>query len=205
MTHARVLADRILPGEGVAWDALRVVAGSLLVALCAQISLPLPWSPVPFTGQTFGVLFVAVLLGPRRALLAMMLYLLEGAAGLPVFQKFGLPGALRLLGPTAGYLWMYPLAAFVTGWFAEKISAESMKTKLQLGGAVLLGHALILLGGWAWLAAMPHLQTDFSLGTLGWSRAFAVGVAPFLADAVLKTVLVLGAARGAERVRAQAG
>jgi biotin transport system substrate-specific component len=204
MTHSRVLADRIFPGEGLAWDTARIVAASILVALCAQISLLLPWSPVPFTGQTFGVLLVAVMLGARRALLAMMLYLLEGAAGLPVFSPAGLPGALRLLGPTAGYLWSYPLAAFVVGWLVERISVNEQRGRFamaKLSTAMLAGHALILSFGWAWLAAMPHLQADATFATLGWTRAYTLGVAPFLLDAVMKTVLVVAATRGLDRVR----
>jgi biotin transport system substrate-specific component len=205
MNQVRVLADRIVPGEGIGWDAARVAAGSILVALCAQVALPLPWSPVPLTGQTFGVLFVAVLLGARRATLAMMLYLLEGAVGLPVFQPLGLPGALRLLGPTAGYLWMYPVAAFVVGFLAVRIGEIASLATAKLAGAILFGHAIILAGGWAWLAAIPHLQADWTFASLGWSRAFALGVAPFMADAAMKTVLVLAAARGMSRVRPPVG
>jgi biotin transport system substrate-specific component len=205
MESVRVLADRIVAREGAAWDAARIVAGSILVALCAQVALPLPWSPVPLTGQTFGVLFVAVLLGARRAALAMMLYLLEGAAGLPVFQPHGLPGALRLLGPTAGYLWMYPLAAFVVGFFAERMHAQTLRAAAKLAGAILFGHAMILAGGWVWLAAMPHLQADMTFGSLGFGRAFALGVVPFLADAAIKTVLVMAAVRGVNRVSPKAG
>ena len=95
MAQARVLADRVIPGEGLAWDVLRIAAANLLLILCARVAIPLPWTPVPITGQTFGVMFIAVLLGPTRAAAALCLYLLEGFAGLPVFQPFGLPGAAR--------------------------------------------------------------------------------------------------------------
>src|SRR5215470_8532033 len=98
MDQSRVLADRLYGGEGIAADAARIAAANLLLALCAHIAVPLPWTPVPLTGQTFGVLLVAVLLGSRRGALALGLYLMEGAAGLPVFQPFGATGAARFAG-----------------------------------------------------------------------------------------------------------
>jgi biotin transporter BioY len=93
---AKLIADRMLRGEGVALDALRIAAANILLVLCAHIVIPLPFTPVPVTGQTFGVLLVAVLLGSQRGMLACVLYLLEGMAGLPVFQPLGMPGPLRL-------------------------------------------------------------------------------------------------------------
>jgi biotin transport system substrate-specific component len=166
----------------------------VLLMLCAQIAVPLPWSPVPITGQTFGVLLVAVLLGARRGALALTLYLLEGAAGWPVYAPIGLPGAARLLGPTAGYLWAFPIAAFVTGWLAERIADfASWSGKARLAGAVLVGHALILSGGVLWLA--------WPMG-LGMSAALAQGLVPFvLLDVPVKTALVVAAARGMDRVK----
>lgn len=194
MTHARVLAERLIPGEGLLWEAARLISANILLALCAQIAFPLPWSPVPFTGQTFGVLLVAVVLGARRAAIVTSLYLLEGAIGLPVFQPFGAPGAARLLGPTAGYLWSYPLVSFITGWLAERLdwTERSFAGVAPLGGAILLGHAMILVSGWAWLANVMQM---------GWPQAFAAGVAPFLLDALMKTVLVIAAAQGISRIR----
>src|SRR5579864_9521789 len=96
---AKLIADRILRGEGVALDALRIAAANILLVLCAHIVIPLPFTPVPVTGQTFGVLLVAVLLGSQRGMLTCVLYLLEGMAGLPVFHPLGMPGPLRLAGP----------------------------------------------------------------------------------------------------------
>src|SRR5271154_4769275 len=120
MSQAKVLADRIYSGEGIAADALRIAAANILLVLCAHIVIPLPWTPVPITGQTFGVLLVGVLLGARRGAITLILYLLEGVAGLPVFQPLGLPGLARFVGPTAGYLFSYPAAAFATGWLVER-------------------------------------------------------------------------------------
>jgi len=189
-----LLAEKLIPGEGLLWEAARIALANVLLMLCAQIAVPLPWSPVPITGQTFGVLLVAVLLGARRGALALSLYLLEGAAGLPVFAPVGLPGAARLLGPTAGYLWAFPVAAFVTGWLAERIAEfSSWSGKARLAGAVLVGHALILSGGVLWLAG--PLQ-------LGMTAALAQGLAPFvLLDVPVKTALVVTAARSMDRVK----
>jgi biotin transport system substrate-specific component len=189
-----VLAERLIPGEGLLWEAARIASANVLLFLCAQVAVPLPWSPVPVTGQTFGVLLVAVLLGARRGALALTLYLLEGAAGWPVFAPIGLPGAARLLGPTAGYLWSFPVAAFVTGWLAERIAEfSSWSGKVRLAGAVLVGHMLILSGGVLWLAG------PFQLGM---TAALAQGLAPFvLLDVPVKTALVVAAARGMDRVK----
>ncbi len=192
MAQAKVLADRLMVGEGVLWDAARVAAANLLLVLCAWIALPLPWTPVPITGQTFGVMLVAVLLGSRRGALVMGLYLLEGLAGLPVFQPFGLPGAARLAGPTAGYLLAYPAAAFVTGRLVERAAPAST---LSLSGALVAGEVVTFAGGCAWLA------TVFGMGILG---ALAAGLRPFLPGELLKMALVLVAVGGVERANSRA-
>ena len=189
MTQTRVLADRVITGEGLLWDAARIASANLLMVLCAWIAVPLPWTPVPITGQTFGVMLVAVLLGSRRGAFVLGLYLLEGLAGLPVFQPFGLPGAARLAGPTAGYLLAYPAAAFVTGWLVERGALNSI---FRLAGALLLGEIVIFAGGCTWLAA------GFGFG---WTRAIAAGATPFLAGELIKMALVVAAVRGAERAR----
>src|SRR3989441_2049654 len=117
---SRVWADRAIPGEGFFQDAVRVGAANLLMVLCAWIAIPLPWTPVPVTGQTFGVMLVAALLGSRRGAIVLSLYLLEGLAGLPVFYPFGVAGAARLAGTTAGDLLSYPVAAVVIGGVGER-------------------------------------------------------------------------------------
>src|SRR5213075_777514 len=101
--------------RSVEWakQAAVVIGASLFVALCARVTLPLPFTPVPLTLQNFGVLMVALLLGPNRALAAMALYLAEGAAGLPVFNPAGPGGLSQLLGPTGGFLLAYPLVATI--------------------------------------------------------------------------------------------
>src|SRR5207237_7451408 len=96
-----------------------VVAFSLFVALAAQVAVPLPWTPVPLTAQTFAVLLTGALLGSRLGALALVAYLAEGASGLPFFRG-GTGGLAPLFGLTAGYLFAFPAAAFVTGYLAER-------------------------------------------------------------------------------------
>jgi biotin transport system substrate-specific component len=194
MSQTRLLVDRILPNESIVADAARVAAANILLALCAHIAIPLPWTPVPITGQTFGVLLVAVLLGSRRATLAIVLYLLEGMAGLPVFQPFGPVGPARFFGPTAGYLLAYPPAAFVTGWLAERSARISFLpfAAARLAGALISGEAIIFLGGCAWLAV--------GMG-IGWGHALRAGLLPFLPGEIIKMALILAAVRGVELAR----
>src|SRR6266403_3694392 len=101
-------------------QAAIVVSASLFVALCARVTVPLPFTPVPLTLQNFGVLVVGLVLGPRRAFAALVLYLAEGAAGLPVFNPTGPGGIAQLMGPTGGYLLAYPLVAGLAGFLIER-------------------------------------------------------------------------------------
>jgi biotin transport system substrate-specific component len=202
MSQSKVLADRIYSGEGIAADALRIVAANILLVLCAHIVIPLPWTPVPITGQTFGVLLVAVLLGARRGAITLILYLLEGAAGLPVFQPLGLPGLARFAGPTAGYLLSYPFAAFVTGWLVERGAkignardGGGWLAGLPLLGVLLSGEAIIFACGCAWLAMF--------LG-MGWSAALRQGALPFIPGEIIKMALIVVAAGGLQRARREA-
>src|SRR5215472_16230547 len=97
-----------------------VVGASLFVALCARVTVPLPFTPVPLTLQNFGVLLVGLLLGSRRGFAALVLYLAEGAVGMPVFNPTGLGGVAQLLGVTGGYLIAYPLVAALAGFIFER-------------------------------------------------------------------------------------
>jgi biotin transport system substrate-specific component len=199
MSQSKVLADRIFPAEGLAADVGRIAAANILLVLCAHIAFPLPWTPVPVTGQTFGVLLVAMLLGSRRGALTLGLYLLEGIAGLPVFQPLGLPGPARFLGPTAGYLLAYPPAAFVTGRIVERgvSGARSEFASFRADGAKLIGalvsgEAIIFLGGCAWLALVTGV---------GWMNSFRIGTLPFLPGEIIKMALIVAAVGGLEFAR----
>jgi biotin transport system substrate-specific component len=140
-------------------QAAIVIAASLFVALCARVSVPLPFTPVPLTLQNFGVLAVGLLLGSRRGFAALALYLLEGALGLPVFSPslvLGF-GVARLLGPTGGFLLAYPLVAFVAGYIYERTSARG-----QFGWAAvsaLAAELVLFASGLGWLAVLTHSVT----------------------------------------------
>ena len=168
------LADIALPRAGVLHNALLIVAASVVTGLAAQIALPVPWSPVPLTGQTFAVLLSGAVLGARRALLAQALYLAEGAMGLPVFAG-GAAGIATFAGPTGGYLAAFPLAAALTGALAERGWDRRFVTMLA---AMLLGSAVI-----------------FALGLIQLSRfvpqaqLLAAGLLPFVPGDLVKSAL----------------
>lgn len=173
-TRSLTLADVAWPRAGAMEHALVVVAASLLTALAAQIALPLPWTPVPITGQTFAVLLSGAVLGARRAFVAQLLYLAEGAIGLPVFAG-GASGAHILVGPTAGYLAAFPFAAALTGALAARGWDRRFVT---MAAAMLLGSSVI-----------------FALGALNLARfipagqVLASGVLPFIPGDLIKTTL----------------
>ncbi|MEP7325562.1 MAG: biotin transporter BioY [Gemmatimonadota bacterium] len=125
-----------------------VLLGVVAVSVAAQIMVPIPGSIVPATLQGLAVLLVGGVLGPVGGLMALLIYLAAGAAGLPVFAPMGLPGISRLLGPTSGYLLAFPVAAMVTGALARRHSY------LRCFAACLLGMVIIHLGGIAMLSIM---------------------------------------------------
>lgn len=160
-------------------SAALVLGFSLLTALAAQVVVPLPWTPVPLTGQTFAVLLTGALLGPRLGALAMLAYLAEGASGLPFFRG-GAGGVGHFAGATAGYLFAFPAAAYVTGLLAERGWDRRLATA---AAAMALGSLVILAGGWAWLSLFFRTA----------SEAFAAGVLPFLAGDLVKIGLAAAA------------
>lgn len=129
-----------------------VVGGSLFVALCAHVTIPLPGTPVPLTVQNFGVLLVGLLLGSRRGFAAMILYLSEGAAGMPVFSPLGPGGIAQLLGITGGFLLAYPFVAGLAGLVFER-GAKSFARAAVSG---LLAEILLFVGGLSWLYVATH-------------------------------------------------
>lgn len=170
----QTLADAAMPRAGMLQNVLLVVAASLLTAAAAQAEIRLPWTPVPITGQTFMVLLSGAVLGARRAFLAMSLYLLEGACGLPVFSG-GAAGFLQLVGPTGGYLIAFPFAALVTGLLAERAWDRRPVTMFL---TMLLGSSVIFALGLAQLSR-------FVPGT----AVFAAGLLPFIAGDIVKSAL----------------
>src|SRR5580692_12694636 len=107
--------------ESLAGKTLLVIGATAFVAACAHISFPLPFTPVPLTLQNFAVILVGMALGPVAGFSSMVLYLAEGAAGLPVFTPHGPGGVAQLMGPTAGFLFSYPLAAASAGWVVRAL------------------------------------------------------------------------------------
>jgi len=149
--------------------------GALLVALSAQVVVPVPFSPVPMTLQPLAVLAVGGLLGAVGGFSAMVVYLILGVLGLPVFAPGGLPGALRLIGPTGGYLLAFPIAAGVTGALPGRVPRSVLRVLL----ACALGMVIIHVGGVAQLAL---LGGDPAL-------AMRIGFVPFLTGDLLKVGL----------------
>lgn len=149
-------ATQILSNYDRALDGVRqvalVVGASLFVALCARVTLPLPFTPVPLTMQNFGVLLVGLTLGSRRGFAALVLYLVEGASGMPVFNPTGLGGVAQLLGPTGGFLLAYPFVAGIAGWIME----SGKKTFARAATAAVLAEVALFAGGLSWLAILTH-------------------------------------------------
>lgn len=171
------LVNRALAGSSLA-TPIRVGALALavgLTALAAQVTFPLPFTAVPFVLTPLAVLLSGAALGSRAGAASQIVYLALGMAGAQVFAPSLTlpPGLLRLAGPTGGYLMAYPLAAFVTGWLAERGGDRRYGTALL---AMLAGLAVIYLGGVSWNAWL--------LGS--WSAAMATSVLPFLVPDVLK-------------------
>jgi len=156
--------------------AVAVLLGTALVALASQVAVPLPGTPVPMTLQPLAVLIVGGLLGNWLGAASLLLYLALGAAGLPVFTPVGLPGVLRLLGPTGGYLLAYPLAAYAVG----RLAGDGQQIG-RVALAALAGLVLIHLGGLAQLLVLT--------GSL--ARAAQFGTVPFLLGDFVKLVLAV--------------
>jgi biotin transport system substrate-specific component len=153
-----------------------VVGASLFVALCARITIPLlPLTPVPLTVQNMGVLLVGLLLGSRRGFAAMVLYLMEGMVGLPVFNPTGPGGVAQLFGATGGFLLVYPFVAFLAGFVFERGRKSFGRAAL----AGFLAEILLFVGGLSWLFVVTH-----SL-----AKAAYLGLYWFIAAEVIKVML----------------
>ncbi|WGD56660.1 biotin transporter BioY [Bradyrhizobium sp. CB1650] len=162
-----------------------VALGTALMALSAKVSLPLPY--VPMTLQTLAVLMIGAAYGRRLGSATMIAYLAEGAIGLPVFAG-PVGGLAPLVGPTAGYLFGFVAAAFVTGYLAERGWDRSV---VLLFAAMAVGHIVILAAGFGWLA--------FGL-SLGVFKAWQVGIVPFIAASLVKNALGAALMPAAHRI-----
>ena len=167
-----LFAEAVWPQAGLVREIILVLVGSWLVALTAQIVVPL-W-PVPITGQTFGALLVGALLGKKRGATSLLLYLGQGAVGLPVFAG-GTAGIAKLAGPTGGYLVGLVVVAWVVGWLSERGWDRRIATAVA---AMLIGNISIYVFGLPWLANF-----------VGWGAVLRVGLIPFIVGDVLKIAL----------------
>jgi biotin transport system substrate-specific component len=182
VSHASTILDQISMRAASAniWTGVQVLSVlfvAVLTAAAAQLSFPLPFTPVPFTIQPMIVLIGAAALGAPLGALSQILYLMLGAAGMPVFAfSPELPqGFARLIGPTGGYLMAYPVAAFATGLLAERGFDRRYVTSIL---AMAVGLSIIFAGGVAWLWRLTGLET-----------ALATGLYPFIVVDVIKIVL----------------
>lgn len=169
--HSATIFDLIKPSGWVREIPMLIVFNLILIG-CAQISINLPW--VPITGQTFGVLLIAMALGRVRGTAVVMAYLIEGAAGLPVFAE-GRAGLGVILGPTGGYLVGFALAAWAVGWLADH---GWDRLYFRSGVAMLLGTVIIFVCGIAWLTM--YVPSELLL---------QIGLIPFIPGAIVKIVL----------------
>lgn len=155
-------------------SALQILGASFFIALCAQISIPLYFTPVPLSGQTFSVMLIGATLGSRKGALSVLAYILEGVLGLPVFTA-GQFGLMMLISPVGGYIVGFVLQAYLIGWFVERQAKfESFKTVVVLFGACALQMGI----GAIWLSLF-----------VGFGQALAMGIYPFI---IGETIKILG-------------
>jgi biotin transport system substrate-specific component len=191
MTLATTITRNVWARNSALVNLALVGMGSLLIALLAQVRIMLPFTPVPVTGQTLGVLLIAAALGSRLGAATVALYIAEGALGLPFFAGGG-SGVAYILGPTGGYLAGFVAAAFVVGALAEKGFDRRWFTALP---AFLAGQGIIYLLGVSWLALY-----------VGWERSLAAGLVPFvLGDAIKALAAALALPSAWALVRAWQG
>lgn len=164
-----------------------VVGASFFVALCAHVTLPLPFTPVPLTLENFGVLLVGLTLGSRRGFAAMVLFLIEGACGMPVFAPIGIPGIAQLIGPTGGFLLAYPFVAGVAGLLME----HGRKSFARAAIAGFLAEIVLFAGGIGWLFVITH----------SWALAVQFGLYSFIFAEVIKVMAAAGITSGWLRMR----
>lgn len=183
LTLAPILLTRYWPRlDRHTRDILLVVTGSLLVAAMAQVKIPLPFSPVPITGQTFAVLLVGAALGARRGASSLSLYVVLGVLGLPVYAG-GTGGLSAFLGPTGGYLIGFIFAAYFVGRLAETGRDRRLRSALLI---FLAGEIIIYMFGLPWLSLYVGVQ-----------KVLVTGLFPFLPGDLLKLAAAALALPGA--------
>ena len=167
-------------------EIFKIVIGSLTIGLLAQLSIPVPFSPVPITGQTIGVVLIGRLLGSKKGALCILLYLMEGSLGLPVFANMS-AGAHVLIGPTGGYLWGFIIGAIIMGYGREKNLISSFFNCFL---ACFVSTTTIILIGTFYLS--------FFVGDI--NKALMLGLYPFLVGDVVKSLTCAAIIQGSKRV-----
>src|SRR6202453_617607 len=166
----------------IAWKTIiAAVTATALVAICAHIAVPLGFTPIPVTMQTFAVLLLGLVFSPGAAFACLALYLFEGPLGLPVFSPHGPGGIAQLLGPSGGYLLSYPLAAALASLLYRRGGRRFIAGLAAAG----LASILILAVGATWLGLISHLR---------FSVVFAQSIAPFLPGDAVKVLAAAGCA-----------
>ena len=169
-----ILTKQLIKSNSLTMNLVIAFSGSLLLALLARLTILIPFSPVPITGQTFGILFLGGVLGSRFGTLSVIMYILEGLIGLPVFAG-GTMGFLYLLGPTGGYLLGFIPAVYLVGYLSEQGWTNSFTSSFL---TMIIGTLLIFIFGISWLAV-----------TAGFGTALSIGLYPYIPGAVIKIIL----------------
>lgn len=176
MANQALTSGALVRTSSFAKNAALVVGASVAISICARLNVYFPFSPVPFTLANFALLAAGILLGSRRAGMAAMLYLGYGAAGIPVFSTGA--GIGQLLGVTAGYLWAYPVMAFVAGFIAERGKASFVRNAV----AAVAAEIVLFGSGIAWLRVYTN----------SWEQAAIAGGYWFLFFEMMKVAAVAG-------------
>jgi len=158
-----------------------IVSATIFIAICAHVSVPLPFTPVPLTMQDLAVLLVGMALGPGAGAAALALYVAEGAAGIPVFNPQGVGGVAQLLGPTGGFLMAYPLVAAIAGWGVRSLRLSNVFGRGLV--ACLLADVALFGFGAIWFAQIAHASAGTSV---------QMTVLPFLPGNLVKVAAAAG-------------
>lgn len=169
-----ILTEQLIKSKSLTANIVIALSGSILLALLARLSIPVPFSPVPITGQTFGILFLGAVLGSRIGVLSVIAYISEGLVGLPVFAG-GTAGFLYLLGPTGGYLIGFIPAVYLVGYLSENGWTNKFTATCI---TMIFGTSVIFVFGISWLAV-----------TAGFGTALNIGLYPYLPGAAVKIIL----------------
>ena len=163
-----------LKKDALIYDVVLMLGATIFIALSAQIAIPLPFTPIPITGQTFAVLLTGAILGSRRGSLAVLIYMLEGISGIPVFAKAGF-GIAHVMGPSGGYLLGFIPAAYICGFLAEHGWDRHLITSFL---TMTIGTCIIFFFGIFWLAQFVSTK-----------NALVQGLYPFIPGAIIKITL----------------